>query len=240
VYYIYKITNRLNGKVYIGQTVNDKKRWTNHKSFAKQDEPVQYIHRAMKKYGVENFDYEVVAMCQRQQDTDETEKLIICQYDSQNKEHGYNISPGGDPAWNRGLPSEQQPMYGKKQSDYQKQKAYESHIGKTFDHTDETKEKITKSLIGHGVSEKTREKIAEGNRGKFVSQESRDKMSISRIGLQSGEKHPRAVLTNLLAEQIRQEYKTGQVTQKFLANKYSISKTTVAEIIRNEIYRTMV
>lgn len=96
MHYIYKITDTLNNKVYIGQTVDDKKRWIAHKSYAKNPEKTgQYIHRAMAKYGIENFIFEVIASCKSQEDTDETESLLIIQYDSRNKERGYNLMVGG-------------------------------------------------------------------------------------------------------------------------------------------------
>jgi GIY-YIG catalytic domain. len=63
MHYLYRITNQLNGKVYIGQS-NNKRRWSQHKYFAKHPEQTgQYIHNAMAKYGVENFIFEVIATC---------------------------------------------------------------------------------------------------------------------------------------------------------------------------------
>lgn len=199
MHYLYRITNTLNYKVYIGQTINEKRRWQAHSSYAKQNEPIQYIHRAMKKYGVENFIYEVIAQCLTQEDADETEILLIQQYNSQNKEHGYNVAPGGDHAWNGGLPKEQQPMYGKKQSDYFKQRMSEIHSGKTVIHSeewkkymsnilsgipraDDVKEKISKSNKGLKRSDETKMKISQVQIGKIKSQETKNKMSKSHIG----------------------------------------------------------
>lgn len=55
----------------------------------------QYIHRAMAKYGVESFIFEVIATCRTQEDTDEAESILIKQYDSRSKEYGYNLMVGG-------------------------------------------------------------------------------------------------------------------------------------------------
>jgi len=93
MHYLYRITDALNNKIYIGQSNKETERWRQHKYLARQNEPVQYIHRAIKKYGVENFTYEVIAQCLTQEDADETEILLIKQYDSRNKDKGYNVAP---------------------------------------------------------------------------------------------------------------------------------------------------
>ena len=96
MHYLYKITDTLNNKVYIGQTVDNKKRWLQHKAYAKAPEKTgQYIHRAMAKYGIENFTFEIIATALTQEDTNETESILIKQYDSRNKDRGYNLMIGG-------------------------------------------------------------------------------------------------------------------------------------------------
>lgn len=96
MHHLYRITNLLNNKVYIGQSDNVSRRWAYHKNQATKEKPVQYINRAMRKYGVDNFSFEVIASCRTQDDADETEILLILQYDSRNKNKGYNIKPGGE------------------------------------------------------------------------------------------------------------------------------------------------
>lgn len=96
MHYLYRITNCLNNKVYIGQSDNANRRWAYHKNQATKKKPAQYINRAMKKYGIDNFQFEVIATCLTQEDADEIEVLLIQQYDSRNNENGYNIKSGGD------------------------------------------------------------------------------------------------------------------------------------------------
>jgi group I intron endonuclease len=62
---IYKITNNINKKVYIGQTNNLKKRWNEHKRLGNSNNSSKKsinskLYSAMKKYGVENFTIEVI------------------------------------------------------------------------------------------------------------------------------------------------------------------------------------
>lgn len=91
---IYKITNTLNGKCYIGQAVNIKNRWGDHiKMGLGADTPSRNkIYPAMMKDGVENFTFEVLEECSGNQ-LNEREKFYIEFYDSVN--YGYNVTRGG-------------------------------------------------------------------------------------------------------------------------------------------------
>ncbi len=165
----------------MGQTVRPGRRWNDHK-WLTHNNPEQYIHRAMAKHGIDNFQLEVIATCRTQDDADEVERQLILRYDSRSVNMGYNISPGGDYAWNRGLPKEQQSMYGKKQSDYQKQRCSEVHLGWKNPHTKEWSEKVSAALMGHSTSDKTKEKISKALSGIQKSQDTKDKMSIAHVG----------------------------------------------------------
>ena len=103
---IYKITNMVNGKVYIGQSVNIEDRWRCHKS--NMNYKNHTIYKAMRKYGFENFKFEVIEEC-RQEDLNNLEIYYIWYYNSYmgNKNHnGYNETAGG--GGSRGyIPSEE-------------------------------------------------------------------------------------------------------------------------------------
>lgn len=85
---VYKITNRTNGKVYIGQTNNLKRRIQEHKHDKRQNHP---IHLAIKKYGFENFEVEVLY---EGPDFNKKEEEYIKLFNSTNPEYGYNVLPG--------------------------------------------------------------------------------------------------------------------------------------------------
>ena len=98
---IYKYTNIYNGKVYIGQTVNEYKRrekWRNLKT----PYAGSYINRARMKYGLESFEYEVLAeVTNRDEDIlretlNSLEKKYIALYQSKNPNFGYNLTDGGE------------------------------------------------------------------------------------------------------------------------------------------------
>ena len=99
---IYKITNLINNKVYIGQSVDIKQRWNSHKrqSIIPNKEYNKYLYRAFRKYGIENFNFEILEECSREK-LDEKEHYYIILYNSNNDQYGYNETGGYD-----------QPQYG--------------------------------------------------------------------------------------------------------------------------------
>lgn len=104
---IYKIQNKINGKIYIGQSVDVYRRLKKH-IWNIEKENNSALCRAFKKYGIENFTYEVIEECEV--DTlDEREIYYIKLYNSYvgfKDSNGYNLNLGGGS--NRGwIPSEE-------------------------------------------------------------------------------------------------------------------------------------
>lgn len=96
--YIYKITNTVNGKIYIGQTSRSiELRWKEHKRASKYEgkraHKNQILYYAMRKYGLDAFNIEKIEECNTNV-IDEREQFWISHYDSTNT--GYNISIGGN------------------------------------------------------------------------------------------------------------------------------------------------
>ena len=97
---IYKITNLINNKVYIGLSTNIKERWRAHRSRPFQKKSHQYnyyLYRAIRKYGLENFSFEVVEECQKEE-LGEKEIYWINYYHSNDEQFGYNRTSGGEQA----------------------------------------------------------------------------------------------------------------------------------------------
>ena len=92
--YIYKITNTLNDKVYIGQTIKTvQKRFTQHKNNSNKEYFSQIVlYKAFNKYGIENFICEEIEEVPNDK-LDEREKYWIEYYDSYF--NGYNSTLGG-------------------------------------------------------------------------------------------------------------------------------------------------
>ena len=98
--FIYKITNKINKKSYIGQTIRPvNERWNEHKSrFNKKDTK---LARAIRKYGLENFEFSTIYEANTIEELNKIEKKYIENLDTVN--NGYNIKEGG---WNCNLTDE--------------------------------------------------------------------------------------------------------------------------------------
>ena len=99
---IYLIRNNINNKIYIGQSTDIHRRWLEH---LRSGQPEKYckkserdsntpIHKAMQKYGVENFSISILEQCDKNL-LNEKEKYWIKTLRSQDKDIGYNLGEGG-------------------------------------------------------------------------------------------------------------------------------------------------
>lgn len=91
---IYKITNLLNNKCYIGQSIDIENRWKQHIYEGKHNIKEGKLYPAMFQDGLENFTFEIIEECKKDsQILNEKEKYWIKYYDSFN--NGYNSTIGG-------------------------------------------------------------------------------------------------------------------------------------------------
>jgi group I intron endonuclease len=100
---IYKATNKINGKFYIGKTVNTLDIRKGHHIAKSKRETGQAFHRALKKYGPDNFKWEVLTKCKNENTLSKKELYWLRKYYGKNYEKlgciGYNmvaLSGGGD------------------------------------------------------------------------------------------------------------------------------------------------
>lgn len=138
---IYKITNKINGMIYIGQTVQPlKDRWGDHIRMDKQ--PDSYLSRALVKYGREAFSIEQIDSATTLEGLNVLEVYYITKFDCLSPK-GYNLLEGGD---NRRC----HPETKKKISDKLKGRPIKNRWDKGFlgTHSEETKEKISNALKG--------------------------------------------------------------------------------------------
>ena len=104
---IYKITNQINGKCYIGQTIKKpEERWKEHQQHAFGSHPndiKKALYRAIRKYGLENFTFEVIQdNIESYEQLDKAEMYWIDYYQSFLK--GYNATSGGQ-QYHKNLPN---------------------------------------------------------------------------------------------------------------------------------------
>lgn len=181
--YVYKITNLVNGKIYIGKHSTDRL----DDGYMGSSRRVKLEYSAI---GKENFEKTILAYSDDEEELKELEKFYITTLNATDPDVGYNIvcESGGFQTLSeeqkrkisqslKGRPlsehrkqkisaamtGEKHPMYGKKHSEETKQKIRESMKGKQQclgkRHSEETKRKISQSLKGKKHSEETKQKM---------------------------------------------------------------------------------
>lgn len=134
IHVVYKITNHINNKVYIGYTSNLKYRWWKHKNIAKNKPKGKYfyIHKSINKHGVENFSIEIIEEYLSEKDAKEREIFWIAYYNSNNNKFGMNLTSGGEGVRGLSRSGEKGSFYGKKHTDATKKNMSDSRKGKCF------------------------------------------------------------------------------------------------------------
>lgn len=149
MFYIYKIINKINNKLYIGKTNDPYTRWHAHRSVATlgatnefyyQSGHYSLIQRAISKYNVDNFEFTIIEENEEEKYILEREKYWIAYYKTNVCKYGnqyeYNLTDGGEGT------------SGKKHTKEAKQKIKEKATGRV--HSQETKEKMSKARSGEG------------------------------------------------------------------------------------------
>lgn len=94
--YVYLITNLLNGKKYVGQTICDvRRRWSQHKNEAKKGS-VSAIHAAIRKYGPENFQMVIIDTVYSNREELIASEIRHIEVHDCISPKGYNLSKGGE------------------------------------------------------------------------------------------------------------------------------------------------
>jgi group I intron endonuclease len=181
--WIYKTTNIVNNKIYIGQT-----RFINENYFGSG----VLILNAIEKYGKENFKKEIIDSAQSQEELDEKEKFWIKEFNSQDKNIGYNIADGG---WNSFTMNDdiKKKISTTLKGKYVGDKAFRKGIPLSKEHklaisianknkivSEETRKKMSDARIGNSklVSQETKKRMSEAHKGKILSEE--HKLNISK------------------------------------------------------------
>ena len=112
-FYIYRYTNLINNKKYIGQTNNFERRVNEHKSCSSNPKSINYddkLHQAIRKYGYENFKIEIIEVINNVNNYDlvnEREIFWIKEERSLLTQWGYNVLEGGRNCWRSFLSKEE-------------------------------------------------------------------------------------------------------------------------------------
>jgi group I intron endonuclease len=239
---IYRISNKINGKSYIGQTVYDspQKRWNVHKNNYLKETHQEYLYRAMRKDGFENFEFSILCLCKKDE-LSELECKYIKDYNTFGVE-GYNMTSGGEGRRDFKL------------SEETKKKI--SIAGKGRVPTEETRKKLSLAGIGRKLTEETKAKMKETLSKKqkpdkiikvklppsvrIIKDSTREKLRNNMIGKSKSSEHIinlKKAKRKLSEEDVLYIRNNPEKLQgKELALKFNLSRTSISRIINNKRY----
>lgn len=182
---IYKITNKINGKIYVG------KRFVSEERFFKSNYHGggSLIKQAIKKYGMDKFTREIIDCSDNNDILNEKEKYWIKENNCK-VPFGYNLSDGGDGGGVKGV--KRSPEYrkkismalmGHKESEETKRKKSISHMGELNSRWGKpawNRGKTYIELYGIEKANELKKNLSKNMSGRYVSKETRERMSIKR------------------------------------------------------------
>lgn len=185
---IYVFTNKINGKQYVGQTINIEDRYKQHRKDSKNKDkkPNSIFYRAIRKYGFDNFDFKVIETDIDISEIHEREKFWIKELNTM-KPNGYNLTEGGEGT------------FGYRHTEESKKKMSEMKKGvPAKPKSEETRRKLSEANRGKKLSEETKIKIGNANRGRKLTDEHKKRISETQKGRVHSEEHNKNVSLGLL------------------------------------------
>jgi len=170
---VYLITNKINGKKYVGQTTKTlEQRWFDHINVRKRPS-CSYLHSAINKHGPENFEIKTLVIVGTKWEMDLYESGMIKALNTK-APNGYNLTDGGDGCQGYVFTEEQRRkvssvQMGRKMSDLSRQKLLERNKGNKFS-------------SGVKMTEEHRLRLLKINKEREQSKEERAKRSLAQIG----------------------------------------------------------
>lgn len=218
---IYKITNKMNSKCYIGQSINIERRWCEHKHLHR--DKTLSLKRAFRKYGLDNFDFEILELCEADK-LNELEISWIAQLKPQ-----YNRDLGGKGSSGHKVSFEAKEIIRERATQQWENLSEE-------DKQKRIKNNLTGPRIGHAVSEEMREKLRLANIGKTQSEETKTKrLKSMQEKKQAGWKKkgsPNAgrKKTRIFCVELNMEFDSVKIASEFLG----IQKTTIYHQLKKD------
>jgi len=182
---IYKITNTINNKCYIGRTIQKMKCRKNFHLYCKNKDIKYHLYNAIRKYGEKNFKWEIIKRCDCESDLISYEKFYINKFDSYR--NGYNQTEGGEG------------IFGYKHTEETKKKISDAHKGKKL--SERHKRKIGQAHKGKIITENTRKRMSKGQKKRFKNSGGTNK------GRQFSEEHKNKISSALKGRKLSEEHK---------------------------------
>lgn len=231
---IYLIRNLINNKVYVGQSVDIKRRAQEHLRSAQPEkyaikslkDSKTHIHQAMQKYGIDNFSISIVELIDDRKKLDDLEKKWISLLRSNDPSIGYNETSGGQKSFS---------PKGEKHSQAKLNQQEVNDIKFLLKNTQMTLGEISQKY--HNISKSTLSMI---NQGKiWVDNSTNYPIRKTDYG-NKGDKNPRAKFSNSQVMEIRTKYSKGASLAE-LQKEYSSygSKSAIKAIVYGESFKDL-
>lgn len=235
---IYMVINLINNKKYIGQSKNIKKRFQSHHLVDyKNPNSCVYntkFYQAIRKYGIENFQVEVLQLCD-EKDLDDLEIYYIKKFDT--FKNGYNSTEGGQ-FWSPNIHSTEVELKRKETREKNQSLMSENH----------PRAKLTNQQVWE-----IRQRYIDGEPIKEIYQDFKDLyknegtfkrivlgqtyVTVGNIPKKSQIRHTNAKLTELQIREIRQRYQKGKISYDTLGKEYGLSGSSIAAIVKRKTYK---
>lgn len=235
---IYMVVNLINNKKYIGQSKNIKKRFQSHHLVDyKNPNNCNYntkFYQAIRKYGIENFQVEILQLC-NEEDMDNLEIYYIKKFDT--FKNGYNSTEGGQ-FWSPNIHSVETELKRKETREKNKSLMSENH----------PRAKLTNEQVWN-----IRQRYIDGESIKEIYQDFKDLYknegtfkrivlgqtytTVGNIPQKSQIRHTNAKLTEQQVKEIRCRYQKGKISYDTLGKEYGLSGSSIAAIIKRKTYK---
>lgn len=212
---IYRITNIINEKFYVGSAVNIHRRWLEHKSFLNRNKHhSKYLQNSFNKYGIDNLNFEIIEECSKEL-LIEREQYWINLLDSYN--NGYNCSPTAGNT------------LGVKHSDETRLKRSILNLGNDFHkgkkHSEETKKFISEKFINKTYVDRY---------GKEKSDEIKRKMSEKRKGENNPAYGRRGLITKGFTGKNHTDITKKKISEKHVGNLWA-KRRVLIQVDENDV-----
>ena len=242
MFVVYVWFNNINGKIYIGKTKNLQQRTYEHKKDT-QAGSIYPIHKAIRKYSINNFTIEKLFESSNEDVTYEYERVLIKLFDSRNRDIGYNISEGG--RGNKGFVVTE-----RCKEKYRKLYSGENSTRSKLSNSDAIQ--ILKLYSKGGITIKNlsyKFNVGRSTIQRLLNRESFKNININKpdilnIGnknrsnnISKGESNNMAKLSIENVLNIREEHDGGNISNAALGRKYNVSRTLIGYIVKRKIWK---
>ena len=236
---IYKVTNLINDKVYIGQSKNIRKRFKSHHTIDYNNKQNccynTKFYQALRKYGLENFKVDVLELTN--EELDKKEIQYIKQYDS--FKNGYNSTEGGQ-HWSENIHSKETEE--KRRLTREKNQSLMSENHPRAKLTNQQVWDIRQRYIdGESVSD-----IYEDFKDLYTNIQTFRRIilgytykTVGNIPTKEQKRYTNAKLTAEQVKEIRKSYIKGKVSFREIAEKYNMSEHCISLIVKRETYKNV-